>query len=116
MLDASLKQQLSTYFGNINRAVEVVLFIDDSSKSMELQTLANELAELSSFIKVTKEQDKQQRIPSMGIRQPGQPASIFFAGIPMGALANVHSVTTLGEQAEIYFKSDPTLKQKGKNP
>ena len=84
MLDANLKQQLSTYFQNIHRTVEIVAFVDDSAKSKELNTLAHELAELSSHIKVVTGSDANARIPSIAIREQGQQAGIQFAGVPMG--------------------------------
>ncbi len=84
MLDANLKQQLSSYFQNITRAVEIVAFIDDSAKAKELSTLANELEELSNSVSVVAGTDGEARIPSITIREQGKKAGISFAGVPMG--------------------------------
>ncbi|WP_281648875.1 alkyl hydroperoxide reductase subunit F [Parendozoicomonas sp. Alg238-R29] len=84
MLDANLKQQLSTYFQNIHRAVEIVAFVDSSEKSKELIDLANELAELSKNITVVNGETGKARVPSIAIRKQGENAGITFAGVPMG--------------------------------
>lgn len=84
MLDANLKQQLSTYFQNINRTVEIVAFVDDSAKSKELENLANELATLGSNIVAVAGNDANERTPSIAIRAKGEEATIRFAGVPMG--------------------------------
>ena len=46
MLDANLKQQLQTYMANITQPVELVMSLDDSPKSRELDELATEIAAL----------------------------------------------------------------------
>jgi len=64
---------------------------DDNPKSKEMMELLNELAELSSKIRLVQEQDK--RTPSFAIRRDEAGAAtvgIRFAGIPMG-----HEFTSL---------------------
>ncbi|MCL6270624.1 alkyl hydroperoxide reductase subunit F [Sansalvadorimonas sp. 2012CJ34-2] len=90
MLDANIKQQLSNYFQGIDRAVEIIASVDgfssveDSAKSKELLSLVSELGELSETITVKESRDDSERKPSMAIAVKGQPATIRFAGIPMG--------------------------------
>ncbi len=91
MLDANIKQQLSTHFQNLKNAVEIVTFLGDTAKDQELATLANDLAELHDKITVvTGEFTTSERKPSIAIRAAGSEARVRFAGIPMG-----HEFTSL---------------------
>ncbi|VWB89832.1 NADH dehydrogenase [Burkholderia lata] len=90
MLDANLKNQLKAYLEKITRPIELVASLDDSAKSQELLALLNEIASLTDRVTVTERRDDAERKPSFSIGEPGKPAGIRFAGIPMG-----HEFTSL---------------------
>jgi alkyl hydroperoxide reductase subunit F len=89
MLDANLKQQLQTYMANITQPVELVMSLDDSPKSRELDELATEIAALSDKVTTVRKDDDKRR-PSMMIRRVGTDIGVRFAGIPLG-----HEFTSL---------------------
>ena len=89
MLDANLKQQLQTYMANITQPVELVMSLDDSPKSRELDELATEIAALSDKVSTVRKDDDKRR-PSMMIRRVGTDIGVRFAGIPLG-----HEFTSL---------------------
>lgn len=88
MLDANLKKQLDTYLQNIVSPIAVSVSGDDSPKSNELLTLAEEISGLSDHISLA--QAPAARTPSMSIAAAGQAPRVTFAGIPMG-----HEFTSL---------------------
>ena len=91
MLDANLKTQLKAYLENLRRPVELIAALDDGAKSQELQTLLQEISELSSKVSWSLDSDDSGvRKPSFAIRAPGTGISVRFAGIPLG-----HEFTSL---------------------
>ena len=90
MLDATLKQQLSTYLQNVTQPIEIVAYVDDGAKSAEMLRLLNEIAALSAHIALTESRDAALRQPSFAINRPGEDTGIRFAGLPMG-----HEFTSL---------------------
>ncbi|MCX2780348.1 alkyl hydroperoxide reductase subunit F [Microbulbifer thermotolerans] len=88
MLDANLKQQLDTYLRNIIEPIELRVSGDNTPKSKELETLADEIASLSD--KIETRQGNGKRTPSMAIARKGEEARVSFAGIPLG-----HEFTSL---------------------
>ncbi|PXF32524.1 NADH dehydrogenase [Pokkaliibacter plantistimulans] len=90
MLDANLKQQLRTYLQNLKSPVELVVSLDDSSKSQEMNALAQDIASLSSLISVSSSDDMNERKPSMQVKSAANGTIIRFAGLPMG-----HEFTSL---------------------
>lgn len=74
----------------ITRPIELVASLDDSAKSQELRALLDEIASLTTRVTVIERRDDEARTPSFSIGEPGQPARIRFAGIPMG-----HEFTSL---------------------
>lgn len=90
MLDAAVKQQLSTYFQNIVNPIQLTVFANESDKSKELQQLAEELAALSDQINLVQGNDARARAPQMTVAPQGETARVAFAGIPMG-----HEFTSL---------------------
>ncbi len=90
MLDANLKTQLKSYLEKISRPIELVASLDDSAKSQELRALLEEIAGLSTRVALVERRDDAERKPSFSIGEPGKPAGIRFAGIPMG-----HEFTSL---------------------
>lgn len=90
MLDASLKQQLTTYLQNIVNPISLTVAADSSEKSTELQTLAQEIAALSDKISLDITQPATGRTPALTIAPTGEKGRVTFAGIPMG-----HEFTSL---------------------
>jgi len=90
MLDANLKQQLSTYLANVTQPIEITASLDDSDKSSELRSLLTEIAELSNLITLIESRDDAERKPSFRINRQGADMGVRFAGIPMG-----HEFTSL---------------------
>jgi alkyl hydroperoxide reductase subunit F len=91
MLDATMKQQLGTYLNNLRNPIELLVSVNDSPKSKELEELANEIAALNNKISVSTTTDKiGGRSPVMTIAKEGSEARVAFAGVPMG-----HEFTSL---------------------
>ena len=89
MLNSDLKTQLKTYLANITKQVTLSLALDDSAKSQELKQLADDIASLSTLIKIENSTDAAARKPSMTvISETG--TKLAFAGIPLG-----HEFTSL---------------------
>ncbi len=89
MLDTALKNQLKSYLERLQRPIELVASVDAGAKSQDLLSLLREIATLSAKVSVV-ERDDGQRVSSFSIGEPGQPARIRFAGIPLG-----HEFTSL---------------------
>ena len=89
MLDNALKTQLKAYLERLQRPIELVASLDDSAPSAELRALLQDIASLSPRVSVA-ERDDGERTPSFTVGEPGQPARIRFAGIPLG-----HEFTSL---------------------
>lgn len=94
MLDTNMKTQLQNYLQNLKTSVELVVFLDDSNKSAEMASLANDIASLSDKVSVAKADnslsEKAERKPSMLVRSAATGSEIRFAGLPMG-----HEFTSL---------------------
>lgn len=89
MLDSNIQQQLKQTFGNLKTGVVLRVFANDSAKSKELVTLANDMAALSPLIQV-EQGDNGERTPSLQVQGTNSDSKIFFAGVPMG-----HEFTSL---------------------
>jgi NADH-dependent peroxiredoxin subunit F len=89
MLDASLKSQLQGYLARIMQPIELVASLDDGQSSRELESLLQEIAELSDKITVERRDDDARR-PSFAINRAGTDIGVRFAGIPLG-----HEFTSL---------------------
>ncbi len=90
MLDTNMKTQLQSYLQNLKSNVELSVFLDDSKKSEELASLADDIASLSDKVIVAHATDANERTPSMLIRSTATNSEIRFAGLPMG-----HEFTSL---------------------
>ncbi|TVT49586.1 MAG: alkyl hydroperoxide reductase subunit F [Denitromonas halophila] len=90
MLDANLKQQLSTYLQNVTQPIEITANVDDGDKSAEMRSLLNDIASLTDKITVFETRDAEVRTPSFAINRAGADMGLRFAGIPMG-----HEFTSL---------------------
>lgn len=91
MLDANMKQQLGAYLDNLRNPISLLVAVDGSPKSNELEELAREIAELNDKISVSTTVDKiNGRAPVMAIAKEDNAPRVFFAGIPLG-----HEFTSL---------------------
>ncbi|MBP7914392.1 MAG: alkyl hydroperoxide reductase subunit F [Vitreoscilla sp.] len=89
MLDTALQTQLKAYLEKLQRPIELVASLDDSTASQQMRTLLGQIAALSPQVSLV-ERDDGERAPSFSIGEPGQAARIRFAGLPMG-----HEFTSL---------------------
>ena len=82
ILDADLKAQLSQYLDMMEG--EVLLKVSDGTDkvSKDMLSLVDELAKLSSKIKI--ERTKLERTPSFSVNRTGEDTGIVFAGVPLG--------------------------------
>jgi alkyl hydroperoxide reductase subunit F len=95
MLDSNLKTQLKAYLEKLVAPIEITTSVDGNDatlekKSREMLALLDDVASLSSKIKLRRDDNVDARKPSFTITRPGQQHGIRFAGIPMG-----HEFTSL---------------------
>ncbi len=90
MLDANLTAQLKAYLEKVVQPIEIVASLDDSTKSIELNAMLEEIAVLSDKISLVRSDDDNERKPSFAINRIGTDIGVRFAGIPMG-----HEFTSL---------------------
>lgn len=90
MLDANLKTQLKGYLANLTHSIEIIVSVDGSDKSRELESLITDIAEQSEKIAVRYSNDATLRKPSFQVTRAGENMGISFAGLPMG-----HEFTSL---------------------
>jgi alkyl hydroperoxide reductase subunit F len=90
MLDQAIKKQLEQYLTNLKHEVRLVVSLDDSKASNDINALANEIAELSNLISVERDDSASDRKPVMTISNPEKNTQLRFAGLPMG-----HEFTSL---------------------
>jgi NADH-dependent peroxiredoxin subunit F len=93
MLDNTIKTQLKAYLEKLQRPIELVATLDDSTKAQEMRAMLEDIAELSGKVSL-RVQEKMNGVatlaPSFAIAEAGQAPRIHFAGIPMG-----HEFTSL---------------------
>ncbi|GAA70349.1 alkyl hydroperoxide reductase subunit F [Pseudoalteromonas sp. BSi20439] len=70
MLDNNIKNQLKSHFESLTQPVELLIALDDSKKSTEVESLANDLASLSDKFSVSNNPDTSARRPSMVVHSP----------------------------------------------
>jgi len=90
MLDQAIKTQLKQYLTNLKHEVRLVVSLDDSKASNDINALAKEIAELSSLVSVERDDNASDRKPVMTISNPEKGTQLRFAGLPMG-----HEFTSL---------------------
>ncbi|OEF28595.1 alkyl hydroperoxide reductase subunit F [Vibrio rumoiensis] len=90
MLDIAIKEQLKQYLQNVKQDVQLVVSLDESKAAQDILALANEIAELSDFITVQRDDSASIRKPVMTISNPEKDTQLRFAGLPMG-----HEFTSL---------------------
>ena len=81
-LDAEIKSQLSQYLQLMEGEVHIKLSVGTDQVSQDMAALVDELAAMSSNIKVEK--TELNRTPSFSVNRPGEDTGITFAGIPLG--------------------------------
>jgi len=82
MLDADIKQQLEQYLQLIEDDIVIKLSTGSDKLSEDMTELVNELATMSSKVKVEK--TELERTPSFSINRPNEDTGITFAGLPLG--------------------------------
>ncbi|SIT92610.1 alkyl hydroperoxide reductase subunit F [Edaphobacillus lindanitolerans] len=87
-LDKDIKQQLAQYLELMEGDVVLKVSADSGKASLNMLELTDELAAMSSRIKVEKAE--LDRTPSFSVNRPGEETGIVFAGTPLG-----HEFTSL---------------------
>jgi alkyl hydroperoxide reductase subunit F len=87
-LDTEIKSQLEQYLQLMEGEVHIKLSAGTDNVSQDMTALLEEIAAMSSNIKVEKAE--LNRTPSFSINRPGEDTGIAFAGIPLG-----HEFTSL---------------------
>ena len=88
MLEADIKAQLAQYLELLEGDILIKVSTGSDQVSQDTQALVNELASMSSRIKVEK--TELQRTPSFSVNRIGEDTGVTFAGIPLG-----HEFTSL---------------------
>ncbi len=88
LLDADIKAQLAQYLDLMEGDVLLKVSAGSDEVSRDMLLLVEELASMSSHIKV--ENTELQRTPSFSVNRIGEDTGITFAGIPLG-----HEFTSL---------------------
>src|SRR5690625_1335276 len=88
ILEADLKAQLAQYLEMMEGDVLLKVSAGTDDVSRDMVALVDELATMSSNIKV--EQTKLKRTPSFSVNRPDEDTGVVFAGIPLG-----HEFTSL---------------------
>ncbi|WP_102264716.1 alkyl hydroperoxide reductase subunit F [Mesobacillus jeotgali] len=88
LLDAEIKAQLAQYLQMMEGDVLLKVSAGSDDVSRDMLALVDELATMSSRIKV--EHAELERTPSFSVNRPGEDTGVTFAGIPLG-----HEFTSL---------------------
>src|SRR5690625_6768972 len=88
MLDADIKAQLAQYLEMMEGDVLLKISAGSDEVSRDMVALVDELATMSSHIKVEKAE--LERTPSFSVNRVDEDTGIVFAGIPLG-----HEFTSL---------------------
>ncbi|MFC5602640.1 alkyl hydroperoxide reductase subunit F [Sporosarcina koreensis] len=88
ILDADIKQQLAQYLELMEGDILLKVSAGEDKVSREMTSLVDELATMSSRIKV--EHAELERTPSFSVNRIGEDTGVVFAGIPLG-----HEFTSL---------------------
>ena len=89
MLDQNMKTQLKAYLEKVKRPFEIVASLDESEKSRELQTMLQDISDLSDKISL-RENGSNPRTPGFSLQHKEADIDLYFAGIPGG-----HEFTSL---------------------
>ena len=105
-LDTNIVEQLKGYFDKISEPVEIVSFLDDSQKSLELKAFLTEIDEISDKVNYTEksfgedtsleEKARITRPVSFTLLKNNEKTGINFYGIPGGHEFNSFILAVLG--------------------
>ena len=105
-LDTNIVEQLKGYFDKISEPVEIVSFLDDSQKSLELKAFLTEIDEISDKVNYTEKSfgEDTSLEEKAGITRPvsftllknNEKTGINFYGIPGGHEFNSFILAILG--------------------
>ena len=105
-LDTNIVEQLKGYFDKISEPVEIVSFLDDSQKSLELKAFLTEIDEISDKVNYTEKSfgEDTSLEEKAGITRPvsftllknNEKTGINFYGIPGGHEFNSFILAVLG--------------------
>lgn len=106
LLDNNIVEQLKGYFDKINGNIELVVFLNNSEKSAELDSFLQEVDAISgkvNYVKKSFDNDKADlekanltRPTSFTILKDGENTGINFSGIPGGHEFNSFILAVLG--------------------
>ncbi|NNU96965.1 alkyl hydroperoxide reductase subunit F [Anoxybacillus sp. EFIL] len=88
ILDAEIKAQLAQYLQLMENDIVLKVSAGDDEVSRDMLALVDELATMSSKIKVEK--TTLERTPSFSVNRVGEETGVVFAGVPLG-----HEFTSL---------------------
>src|SRR5690625_5969030 len=88
MLNAELKTQLDQYLKMMEGDVLLKVSAGSDETSRKMVELVDELASMSSHIKIEK--TELERTPSFSVNRPDEDTGVTFAGLPLG-----HEFTSL---------------------
>lgn len=88
MLEADIKAQLAQYLELMEGDIVLKVSVGEDKVSQEVLSLVEELATMSTHIKV--ERTTLERTPSFSVNRPNEDTGITFAGVPLG-----HEFTSL---------------------
>lgn len=88
ILDAEIKAQLAQYLQLMENDIVLKVSAGDDQVSRDMLALVDELATMSSKIKVEK--TRLERTPSFTVNRIGEDTGVTFAGVPLG-----HEFTSL---------------------
>jgi alkyl hydroperoxide reductase subunit F len=82
VLDTDIKAQLAQYLELMEDDVELKVSLDSDRISLEMQNFINEIASMTSRVKVKK--TSLLRTPSFSVNRIGEDTGVTFAGVPLG--------------------------------
>ncbi len=88
VLDANIKEQLNQYLQLMEGDIVLKVSTGSDDLSKDMTELVNELASMSSHIKVEKVE--LERTPSFSVNRVGEDTGVTFSGLPLG-----HEFTSL---------------------
>lgn len=88
LLDSNIKEQLNQYLQLLEKDILIKVSPGTNSVSVDMVNLLNEIASMSTKIKVEKAE--LSRTPSFSVNRIGEDTGVVFAGIPLG-----HEFTSL---------------------
>lgn len=88
LLDANIKAQLDQYLQLLESDIVLTVSAGEDKVSRDMLSLVDELATMSSRIKVEKAE--LERTPSFSVNRIGEDTGVTFAGVPLG-----HEFTSL---------------------